>query len=83
MYINYVSCHLIWCYVSYLHFHWCSQIIEYCDTRLGDDVEELIQMVEEVFPVPSTEPVNEETKTKAAESTENKGDNEEQIDMDQ
>lgn len=40
-------------------------------------------MVEEVFPVPSTEPANEETKTKAAESSENKGDNEEQIDMDQ
>ncbi|KAF3456939.1 hypothetical protein FNV43_RR01593 [Rhamnella rubrinervis] len=46
-------------------------IIEFCDQRLGDGVEELMQIVEEVFPAPSTEPVNEETINEAAETNEN------------
>lgn len=66
-----------------MYFLWFSQIIEFCDSRSGIDVEELIQIVEEVFPAPSTEPVNEETINEAAETNENKGDIEERVDMDQ
>lgn len=66
-----------------MYFLWFSQIIEFCDSRLGIDVEELIQTVEEVFPATSTEPGNEETINEAADTNENKGDIEERVDMDQ
>lgn len=50
--------------------------------RLGDDVEELIEMVTEVLPAPN-KPENEEMINEANEATENKGDIGEHIDVDQ
>ncbi|XP_015888122.3 uncharacterized protein LOC107423117 [Ziziphus jujuba] len=58
-------------------------IVEHCEMRLGDDVEELIEMVAEVLPAPPSKPENEETINEANEATENKRDTGEQMDVDQ
>ncbi|KAH7522261.1 hypothetical protein FEM48_Zijuj07G0119700 [Ziziphus jujuba var. spinosa] len=58
-------------------------IVEHCEMRLGDDVEELIEMVAEVLPAPPSKPANEETINEANGATENKRDTGEQMDVDQ
>lgn len=46
-----------------------SQMIEQCDDRLGDAVEELVEMVAEVLPPPPTEVASEEVTNEADQET--------------
>lgn len=53
-------------------------MIEQCDDRFGDAVEELVEMVAEVFPLPPTEIASEVGTTEANQETGNKENNAEQ-----
>ena len=59
-------------------------MIEQCDMRLGDGVEELVEMVTEVLPPPPTEqPAIEEGNDEANQKTANDENNEKRTDENQ
>lgn len=57
-------------------------IIEHCDMRLGEAVEELVEMATEVLPAPPTEPATEEVNNEADKKTVDQDNNEQQVDED-
>lgn len=55
------------------------QIVEDCENRFGDDVDELAKMVAEVLPPAPTEPASEEVSNEADEKTADQNSNEQLV----